>query len=73
MYRLKGAVLAAELLYFDSKKKKQKAGMTNRNKAGNVRRLRTVIKQFAATYDIHSMSGSEVVTLLPPEFDAFRT
>lgn len=70
--RLPGALAAADQLYFDAKKGKPKSGITNRNKPGNIRRLRTVLEQFARTYDIYSMSGSQVVSLLPQEFDPYR-
>lgn len=71
--RLPGALAAADLLYFDAVRNRVKRGITNRKKPGNIRRLRDVVRQFNRTYDLHSMTGDQVVSMLPAEFDAFRS
>ncbi len=71
--RLPGALAAADLLYFDASRFRVKRGITNRKKPGTVRRLLEIVKQYNRTYDLYSMTGAEVVSLLPPEFDRFRS
>jgi hypothetical protein len=69
----RGVMEAANYLYFDPKKGKAKSGaaVTTR-KPGTLIRFVDVIQQLDLTYDLHSMTGREVVSLLPPEFDEWR-
>jgi hypothetical protein len=70
--QIPGALRAAELLYFDKQKQEPKRGVTNRKKGGTVRRLRDILFQFDVTFDIYSLTGEELVALLPKEFDRFK-
>ena len=72
MTRMRGAIAAADLLYFDPVTQQPKKGITNRKKGGTLRRLRAVIAQLDLTYDLYAMSGQEILDLLPSEFDRFR-
>jgi hypothetical protein len=40
--------------------------------AGSARRLARVLQQLDLTWDVHAMSGKEIIDLLPKEFDRFR-
>ncbi len=64
---------AIYLLYFDKIKNKPKSGAGSRNRAGVVLRLVDILKQFGATYDLHSLSGEQIVQLLPEEFNKWET
>lgn len=70
--QIPGALPAAEILYFDVERHQPKRGVTNRKKGGTVRRLREILFQFDVTFDIYSLTGEELVALLPKEFDRFR-
>jgi hypothetical protein len=72
MTRMRGAIEAADLLYFDPKTGGPKRGITNRKKGGTIRRLRAVIQQLDLTYDVHSLSGEDMLRLLPSEFDRYK-
>lgn len=69
----RGVMEAANYLYFNPKKGKTKSGaaVTTR-KPGALIRFIDVIQQLDLTYDLHSMTGKQVVSLLPPEFDEWR-
>lgn len=59
---------AADILYYDVDADRPKRGVTDRDRGGTVRRLVAVSQQFDRTYDIYSLSGEELVGLLPEEF-----
>jgi len=40
---------------------------------GSARRLGDVIMQFERTFDLHALTESELLRMLPPEFDRFKT
>lgn len=72
-----GVIEAITLMYYDSTKDdvfKGAASKPNevRNLGGQARRLREVLKQFALTYDLNAMEGSQIVNLLPREFDRWK-
>jgi hypothetical protein len=69
----KGIIEAANLLYFDTGNGRPKRGaaLTSR-KPGTLVRFIDVVQQLDLTYDLHSMTGEEIVALLPPEFDEWR-
>lgn len=70
---VKGILEAVNLLYWDSDKNRPKLGVTNRNKIGNIRRFTgSIIPQFQMTYDLNSMSGEDIINLLPHEFDDWK-
>jgi hypothetical protein len=60
---------ALDLLYYDNVHQKPKRGpTTSRNAPGSLYRFIDVIQQLDVTYDLYSMSGAEIVSLLPAEF-----
>ncbi len=68
-----GIIQAAATLYYDEERDKPKSGATpNRRKAGTLRRFVDVIQQLDLTYDLYSMTGEEIVGLLPSEFNSYR-
>jgi len=65
----KGIIEAATILYWDEQKNQIKKGAANKDGPGVARRFaKSIIPQFQMTYDINSMSGKEIVKLLPNEF-----
>ena len=70
---VKGILEAVNYLYWDMNKNRPKLGVTNRNKIGNIRRFTgSIIPQFQMTYDLNSMSGQDIIKLLPREFDEWK-
>lgn len=69
----KGIIEAANILYFDIEKGHPKRGAAvTSNKPGTIYRFIDVVQQLDLTYDIYSMSGDEILALLPSEFDEWR-
>lgn len=66
-----GIMEAAKLLYADPNKGTWKRGAASK-KPGSVRRFGLVVKQFELTYDMFSLTGGQIVALLPQEFNDFR-
>lgn len=64
----KGILDAANILYWDDDKKNLKRGAAGKG-GGSARRLVRVIRQYQMTYDLNSMKGDEIVSLLPYEFN----
>ena len=58
-------------LYYSAQTKGIKAGV-NGTRAGSARRLVDVLTQFALTYDLGALSGTQLLSMLPREFDRFR-
>ncbi len=69
----RGVIEAANLLYFDNLNwiPKRGAAVTTR-KPGTLFRFIDVVQQLDLTYDLYSMTGEEVLALLPSEFDEWR-
>jgi hypothetical protein len=66
----KGVIEAATILYWDSQKNKIKVRANNKIGKGVVRRFaQAAIPQFQMTYDLNSMSGTDIIRLLPYEYD----
>lgn len=61
----KGILESADILYWDSNEEKAKRGATTRNKPGTLRRFITIIQQLEVNYDLHSMTGNQIVELFP--------
>jgi len=59
-------------LYFDRKTAKPKRGSLMKNSPGTLYRFIDVVQQLHLTYDLYSMTGEEVLDLLPSEFDRWR-
>lgn len=73
-----GVIEAATILYFDYSKNDVVRGAASkpnerRKIGGQARRLREVLGQFALTYDLNAMTGEEIVSILPKEFDRWKT
>ncbi len=66
-----GVVQAASILYNDPDRHSFKIGSAGSGR-GSVRRFVRVLQQFQLTYDLFSISGKDLVVLLPNEFDRFR-
>lgn len=65
-------VEAITRLYLDADTNNPKRGAQSRNRKGNIRRFVSIIQQFELTYDIYSMSGEQILNLLPDEFNDWR-
>ena len=66
-----GVMEAVDLLYFDTAHDAPKRGATSRKNPGNLRRLITIIQQLDLTYDLYSLTGKQILGLLPKEFDSW--
>lgn len=64
----KGIIDAANILYWDNETKNLKRGAAGKG-GGSARRLVRIIRQYQMTYDLNSMKGNEIVSLLPHEFN----
>ncbi len=68
-----GILDTARQLYWDKENEKPKVNATDKNKPGTLRRFTSsIIPQFQLTYDLNSMSSSEILDLLPAEFDNWK-
>ena len=64
-----GIIDAADILYFDAASGKPKRGAApNKRNPGTLRRFVDVIQQFDLTYDLYSLTGRQIIELLPGEF-----
>ncbi len=63
----KGILDVANILYWDDATKNLKRGAAGKG-GGSARRLVRIIRQYQLTYDLNSMSGNEIASLLPNEF-----
>ena len=65
----KGIMEALHLLYYDGIHNRPKRGpIMNKNAPGSLSRFIGVIQQLDVTYDLYSMSGVDIISLLPMEF-----
>jgi len=66
----RGVLEAARLMYFNESGNRPKRGALGREKTpGTLLRFIDVVQQLDLTYDLYSMSGREILKLLPPEFN----
>lgn len=72
LFGARSVIEAAKLLYFDGKKEKFARGATTRGRPGTVGRLIGVLQQFERTFDLHVMTGSNILAVLPEEFDRWK-
>ena len=61
----------ARRLYFDDRRNALKVGAGGKG-AGSARRLAKVRLQLSVTWDLESMDESEILAMLPSEFDKFK-
>jgi hypothetical protein len=67
-----GVIEAAKILYWDPEKKRPKRGSSaQEHKPGTLRRFVDVLQQFDLTYDLYSISGEELIQILPGEFKSW--
>ncbi len=64
---------AADVLYFDSKRKAPKRGILSKSKRGNLFRFINVIQQLDMTFDLYSLTAEGILFLLPYEFDEWKS
>lgn len=67
----RGLVQAIDHLYWNPRTKRPKRGATTSSRPGNLRRLIEVLQQLELNYDLHGMSASEILALLPREFETW--
>lgn len=63
----KGIIDAANILYWNDETSNLKKGAAGKG-GGSARRLVRIIRQYQMTYDLNSMKGKDIVSLLPSEF-----
>lgn len=69
----KGILEAADKMYFkESEGKPKKGALVKKNAPGTLQRFIDIIQQLDLTYDLYSMSGEEILALLPSEFDEWK-
>jgi hypothetical protein len=69
----KGVLEAADKMYFnESEGKPKKGALMEKNSPGTLQRFIDVIQQLDLNYDLYSMSGEELLALLPTEFDKWK-
>jgi hypothetical protein len=69
----RGLVEAIDTLYWNPKTNRPKRGATMASRPGTLRRFITVAQQLDFNYDLYGMTASEILALLPSEFDAWRS
>ena len=68
-----GILEAADKMYFNELEGKPKRGvLKEKSSPGTLLRFIDVIQQLDLTYDLYSLSGQEILALLPPEFDKWK-
>lgn len=63
-----GIIAAADRLYRSPAELTPKRGATVAGRPGTVRRFVVILQQLDRTYDLQSMTGEEILSLLPDEF-----
>jgi hypothetical protein len=64
---------ADKMYFFESENRPKRGALIEKNSPGTLLRFIDVIQQLDLTYDLYSMSGEEILALLPPEFDRWKT
>lgn len=68
----RGVIEATIELYMDRKRRGPKQGSQQAQAApGSIRRFVRVLQQLDVNYDVYGMSGKDIVSLLPGEFDVW--
>jgi len=69
----KGILTAVDKLYFNESESQPKRGaLLEKSSPGTLARFIDIVQQLDLTYDLYSMSGEEIIALLPPEFDKWK-
>jgi len=70
----RGILEAVHRLYYQPAADKPRRGaQIKKNSPGGFYRFISIIQQLDLNYDLYSMSGDEIIALLPPEFDQWKT
>jgi hypothetical protein len=67
----RGLIEAIDRLYWNPRTHRPKPGAGS-DRAGSLRRLIAVLQQLELNYDLYGMNASEILALLPREFDVWR-
>jgi len=62
-------IVVANQLYWNPERDKPKKGSESKRRPGNIRRFIKTIRQLELTYDIYSMNSSDILAILPEEFN----
>ena len=73
LYSSKGVVETATALYYDTHTDSGKKGAQSKVRKGNLRRYISVLDQLGLTYDLYTMSADGLLSLLPDEFDHWKS
>lgn len=69
----KNMITVARKLYFDEEKRQRKVGAVTSSRPGNMQRLaRDIVPQLSMTYDLYEAPVSQIMDLLPSEFDHWK-
>ncbi len=69
----RGVIEAAAMLYLDKDRQAPKPGsQVATTSGGSIRRFVRVLQQLDVNYDIYGMSGADILSLLPSEFDQWK-
>lgn len=68
----RGVLEAVHLMYMTPESETPKRGALASNTPGGLLRFIAVIQQLDLTYDLYSMTGEQILQLLPSEFDRWR-
>jgi len=68
-----GIIEAATLLFYDELTDTIKKGAASSGEIGGTSvRFREVLQQFKMTFDLNAMNGTQIVSILPYEFDKWK-
>ncbi len=59
--------------YWDNEKNRPKPNLRDSDKPGNITRFLSLINQLELTYNIYQMKCEEIISLLPEEFNDWKT
>ena len=67
----RGVIEAASRLYYDPERRTFRRGSTSSKRKGNIRRYVGYLQQLDLTYDLYSLSGEDLISMLPEEYSGF--
>jgi hypothetical protein len=68
----RGLIEAIHTLYWNPRTERPKRGATTESRPGNLRRFVAVTQQLELNYDLYGMNASEILALLPGEFEEWK-
>lgn len=69
----RGIIEAASRLYSDPVRDTFKVGSTSQKRPGNIRRFISYLQQLELTYDLYTLPGDAIISMLPKEYSGFLT